>query len=133
MNLRTHISKQGTLFFAGRTAENNEELIAQVKPTEVVFHTKAPGSPFVNIKGAPQHGDLKEAAILCARYSRDYKQNKTDIIIHRFLGKNIKKSKLMKIGTFGVRNVKVIKVKKENIINFEANPAKKGQLMELLK
>jgi len=39
----------------------------------------------------------------------------------------------MKIGTFGVRNVKVIKVKKENIINFEANPAKKGQLMELLK
>jgi predicted ribosome quality control (RQC) complex YloA/Tae2 family protein len=133
MNFRTHISKQGTLFLAGRTAENNEELISQIKPTENVFHTKSPGSPFVNIKGIPKLGDLKEAAIMCARYSRDWKKNQSDILIHRFFGKEIKKSKFMKLGTFGVRNAKTIKVKKDDIINFKSNPAKKGELKELLE
>lgn len=133
MKLRTHISKQGTLFFAGRTDENNEELISQVKPTEEVFHTKAAGSPFVNIKGIPKLGDIKEAATLCARYSRDWKKNKTDIIIHQFKGKDISKSKLMKTGTFGVKNIKLIKIKKEEIELFKPNPAKKGQLMEFEK
>lgn len=132
MNLRTYISKQGTLFLAGRTDENNEELIAQVKPTEEVFHTKAAGSPFLNIKGSAKHGDIKEAAIMCARYSREWKTNKNDIIIHRFLGSNIHKSRNMKTGTFGVKKVKLIKVKKIDILNFEARPAKKGELMELL-
>jgi predicted ribosome quality control (RQC) complex YloA/Tae2 family protein len=133
MKLRTHISKQGTLFLAGRTDENNEELMSQVKPTESVFHTKAAGSPFVNIKGIPKEGDIKEAAILCARYSRDWKKNKTDIIIHQFKGKDISKSKLMKTGTFGVKNIRIIKVKKEEIEIFKSNPAKKGQLMEFEK
>ncbi|MDA3836054.1 MAG: NFACT RNA binding domain-containing protein [Nanoarchaeota archaeon] len=133
MNLRTHISKQGTLFLAGRSDANNEELIAQVKPKEEVFHTKAPGSPFLNIKGIPKHGDIKEAAIMCARYSRDWKQGQEDIMIHRFLGKDIHKSKSMKTGTFGVRAAKIIKVSKIDIINFEATPAKKGQLMEFEK
>jgi len=130
MNLRTHISKQGTLFLAGRTDANNEELISQVKPNEEVFHTKAAGSPFLNIKGVHKYGDIKEAAIMCARYSRDWKQNQNDIIIHRFLGSNINKSKNMKIGTFGVKKVKLIKVKKIDILNFIPRPAKKGELME---
>ncbi len=133
MKLRTHLSKQGTLFLAGRTAENNEELINQAKPNEEVFHTKAPGSPFVNIKGNPKLGDLKEAATMCARYSRDWKQNQSNILIHRFLGKDIRKNRLMKTGTFGVKKAKTIKVKKEDIINFEANPAKKGELKEILE
>lgn len=132
MNLRTHISKQGTLFLAGRTDANNEELISQTKPNEEVFHTRAAGSPFLNIKGDAKRGDIKEAAIMCARYSRDWRENKNDIIIHRFNGSNIHKSKNMKIGTFGVRKVKLIKVKKIDILNFEAMPAKKGELMELL-
>lgn len=133
MNLRTHISKQGTLFLAGRTDANNEELISQVRPNEEVFHTKAAGSPFLNIKGKPKHGDIKEAAIMCARYSRDWKQNQSDIIIHRFLGKDIHKSKFMKTGTFGVKALKIIKVSKIDILNFEVIPAKKGQLMEFEK
>ena len=133
MKLRTHISKQKTLFLAGRTDKNNEDLIAQVKPEELVFHTKAPGSPFVNIKGIPKEGDIIEAAIMCARYSRDWKKNKGDIAIHKFIGKNIKKSKLMKTGTFGVKSPDSIKVKEEQIKNFKSNPAKKGQLMEFEK
>lgn len=133
MNLRTHISKQGTLFLAGRTDKNNEELISQVKPSELVFHTKAPGSPFVNIKGVPKEGDVKEASILCARYSRDWKKSKNDILIHEFKGNSISKSKSMKTGTFGVGRAKDILVKKEEIESFVARPAKKGELMEFEK
>ena len=131
MKFRSHLSKQGTIFFAGRNDKNNEELIAEVKPEEYVFHTKATGSPFVLIKGIPKHGDLKEAAIVCARYSRDWKKTQGDITIHKFLGKNIYKTKGMKIGTFGVNNIKIIKVKKNEIINFNSNPIQKGRLKEL--
>jgi len=130
MKFRAHLSKQGTIFFAGRTDKNNEELIAEVKPDEFVFHTRASGSPFVLIKGIPKHGDLKEAAIVCARYSRDWKKTQGDIIVHKFLGKDIHKTKEMKLGTFGVRNAKVIKVKKNDIINFNSNPIQKGRLNE---
>jgi len=109
----------GTIILAGRNAENNEELIKQVNPLEEVFHTAAPGSPFVNIKGKPKKGDIKRAAIFCARYSKDWKKNKKEVLIHRFKGKNIYKTKDMELGTFGVKKIKIIKVKKEDIELFE--------------
>ncbi len=130
MRFRTHLSKQGTIFFAGRNDQNNEELISEAKPEEYVFHTKAPGSPFVLIKGIPKHGDLKEAAIVASRYSRNWKQNPGDIVVHKFQGKDIYKTKQMKIGTFGVKNANTIKVKKNDIINFNSNPVQKGRLKE---
>ena len=132
MNLRTHLSKQGTLFLAGRNDETNEELISQVKSTEYVFHTENAGSPFVNIKGIPKENDLKEAAIMCARYSRDWKKNKSNVLVHYFFGKDISKSKLMKLGTFGVKKIKTIKITKEEIESFVLFPIKKQKLMELL-
>jgi len=112
---REHITNNGTLILAGKSAENNEELISQVGPDEDVFHTKAKGSPFVNIKGEAKRGDVKEAAIMCARYSQDWRDHKTDIIVHRFRGKDISKDKAMKTGTFGVKSVKNIKVLKKDI------------------
>jgi len=115
MNFRKHISKQGTLFLAGRSDENNEELIKQVGKEEEVFHTVSAGSPFVNIKGEAKRGDIKEAAIFCARYSRDWKKNRKDVAVHRFIGKDIFKHRLMKKGTFGIKKFKLIKVKKEEI------------------
>lgn len=131
MNLRKHISKNGTLFLAGRTAKSNEELISQVKPEELVFHTASPGSPFVNIKKTALKGDIKEAAILCARYSRDWKKNKSDVEVHMFKGKDVFKNKTMKTGTFGVKTFKKIKIKKEDIESFKPKPAKKGDLIRL--
>jgi predicted ribosome quality control (RQC) complex YloA/Tae2 family protein len=131
--IRTHISNKGTLFLAGRTDETNEILMSQVKPNELIFHTEMPGSPFVNIKGELKEGDVEEAAIMCARYSRDYKKHKDDVKVHYFLGKNTRKSKFMKTGTFGVKKVKEIIVKLKDIEEFKANPAKKGQLMEFQK
>lgn len=130
---RTHISKQGTLFLAGRTDAINEALMAQIKLNEIIFHTEMAGSPFVNIKGEPKEGDLEEAAIMCARYSRDYKKNQGSVDIHYFLGKDTHKSKHMRTGTFGVKKAKTINVKIKDIQNFTANPAKKGQLMEFQK
>lgn len=110
---REHITKNGTLILAGKSAENNEELIAQVKPNEEVFHTEASGSPFVNVKGKAEKGDVKEAAIFCARYSQDWRDHKKDVIVHRFKGKDVYKDKRMKAGTFGIRGkAKKIKVKK---------------------
>ena len=114
-NFRKLITENETSILAGRDAKNNEELIAQVKPDEEVFHTAAVGSPFVNIKGKPKRGDIEEAAIFCAKYSKDWKTNQSDVIIHRFLGKDIYKTKDMNLGTFGVKKRKVIKVKKELI------------------
>jgi len=119
MNFRKFVTKQGTLIFIGRDAENNEELIKQVRDKEEVFHTESPGSPFVNIKGKLKGGDGKIAAILCAKYSRTWKENKKDIIVHRFKGKDIYKSKEMKIGTFGVKKFRKMKVKRADIRNFE--------------
>ena len=119
IKLREFETKAGTKILAGRDAESNEVLVNQAKPNEEVFHTKAPGSPFANIKGKPKRGDIKQAAILCARYSRDWKKNKKDVEVHRFKGKNIYKIKTMKTGTFGVKKIKIMKVKKKDIIQFE--------------
>ncbi|MBU4070498.1 MAG: DUF814 domain-containing protein [Nanoarchaeota archaeon] len=121
MKFREYITKQGTLVLAGKNARNNEELIEQIKPFEEVFHTAAPGSPFVNIKGKPKKGDINQAAIFCARYSHDWRDNQKDVEVHRFKGKDIFKSKTMKLGTFGVKNLKKTKIKKEDIIKFIKN------------
>jgi len=119
VKFREFETSAGTILLAGRNAENNEELVKQSKPNEEVFHTKTPGSPFVNIKGKPKRGDLKKAATFCARYSRDWKTNRKDVEVHRFKGKDIAKIKGMKTGTFAVKKVKIMKIKKEDIIKFE--------------
>jgi len=113
--LRKITLKSGTIVLAGKDAKSNEELIKQVEPNEEVFHTATTGSPFVNIKSKPKFGDVKKAATICARYSQDWRDNKSDVFVHRFKGKNIYKGKKMKTGTFGVRKFKVIKIKKRAI------------------
>src|SRR3989344_6019419 len=117
VKFRQYISRQGTLFLAGRDENSNEELIKQAEKDEEVFHTATAGSPFVNIKGKAKAGDIKEAVVFCAKYSREWKKNKKDVLVHRFLGQDIYKGKGMKKGTFGVKKFKVIKVKKEEIEN----------------
>ena len=105
----------GARILAGKDSESNEALITQAGQTEEIFHTALPGSPFVNIKGKAKKEDIKDAAIFCARYSRDWKKNKKDVIIHWFKGKDVYKEKGMKAGTFGVKKFKVIKVKKAEV------------------
>lgn len=115
LNFRKMTTSSGKLVLAGRDAKNNEKLIEQARKDEIILHTAAPGSPFVNIKGKANQKDIKEAAIFCAKYSQDWRNNKKDVVIHQFKGKDIYKNKLMKLGTFGVRKKKLIKVKKSEI------------------
>ena len=117
-NFRRTLTSSGKGMLAGKNAEQNEQVIKQVKEDELVLHTKKPGSPFVNIKGEASKEDIKEAAIFCVKYSQAWKKaktkpNKTEV--HVFLGKNIFKEKSMKTGTFGVKKLKKIIVKKEEI------------------
>jgi len=118
MRFREFKSSSGKLVLAGKNAENNEELVNQAGKNEDVFHTAAAGSPFVNIKGKSNKKDRKEAAIFCASKSQDWRDNKSDVEVHLFAGKDIYKEKGMEIGTFGVRKFKTIKIKKKEIEEF---------------
>jgi predicted ribosome quality control (RQC) complex YloA/Tae2 family protein len=121
-NFRKGLTSSGKVMLAGKNAEQNEQVIKQVSEDEVVLHTKAPGSPFVNIKNEDQKislKDLKEAAVFCAKYSQVWKKSKMkkDVEVHVFKGKDIFKIKGMKLGTFGVKKLKKIIVKKEELLD----------------
>ena len=119
---RRFFTSSGKLILAGKDAETNEKLVEQTGKDEIVLHTKQAGSPFVNIKlngkEKTSKKDIKEAAIFCALYSRDWKKNKKDVEVHWFKGKDIFKNKEMKLGTFLVKKFKAINVKKEEIEKF---------------
>jgi predicted ribosome quality control (RQC) complex YloA/Tae2 family protein len=122
MKFREYILKSGILVLAGKTAENNEELVSQVQPNEEVFHTSKPGSPFVNIKSEKfSEKDRRETAIFCASKSQDWRDNKSNVEVHYFKGKDISKNKSMKTGTFSVKKFKKILVKKKDIEEFIKN------------
>jgi len=114
-NFRKFTTSSGKIVLGGRSGENNEKLIEQVEADEIVLHTKAPGSPFVNIKGKASKKDIREAAVFCARFSHDWRDNKKNVVVHYFKGKDIHKEKGMKTGTFAVGKFKETIVKKEEI------------------
>lgn len=119
MKFRKFETSSGKKVLAGKDAKSNEELIKQVEDNEIVLHTSKPGSPFVNIKSKkPAKTDIKEAGIFCASKSQDWRDNKKDVEVHYFHGKDIFKKKEMKLGTFGVKKFKVIKIKKKEIEKF---------------
>jgi predicted ribosome quality control (RQC) complex YloA/Tae2 family protein len=105
----------------GKDKESNDFLVKRFKDKEnIILHTAEPGSPFCIINNLiPSQKDVKEAAIICAKYSQDWRDNKKDVIVHIFTGKDVSKRIWMKTGTFGVKNFKKTRVKKEDIIKFE--------------
>lgn len=118
MRFREFTTSSGKEVLAGKNAANNEELVEQVGANEDVFHTAAPGSPFVNIKGRSNAKDRKEAAVFCAAKSQDWRDNKSDVVVHQFKGRDIQKIKGMKLGTFRVKRKKKVLVKKKEIEKF---------------
>lgn len=121
VTFRKFQTSSGKQVLAGKSAENNEELVAQIQENEIVLHTKLPGSPFCNIKADENKvskKDLKESAVFCAKYSQDWRDNHGPVIVHYFLGEDIYKLKSMKSGTFGVKNTKEIAIKKQEILEF---------------
>lgn len=120
-NFRKYTTSSGKLVVGGKNAEMNEALVNQAAKNEYVLHTKAPGSPFCNIKEDSKKvskDDLYETAVFCVKYSQAWKKAKVkkDVEVHIFLGKDIFKEKDMKIGTFGVKKFKTVTVKKDDVV-----------------
>lgn len=125
MNFREFITKKGTKVLIGKNKEQNETLVKKFKgKNNIIMHTIAPGSPFCIITEKLKIGDKKQVAIVCAKYSRDWRDNKRDVKVHYFSGKDVYKRREMEIGTFGVKKAKVIKVKKRDIVRFENEKTK---------
>ena len=120
MKFREFTTSSGKKVLAGKNAEQNDELVKQyLGKSNKLFHTEASGSPFCIIEDLkPTKKDLEETAIFCASKSQDWRDNKKDVIVHVFSGKETYKTKGMKAGMFGVNKYKEMKVSKKKIEEF---------------
>lgn len=117
---REFITSSKKVILCGKSAEQNEKLMNEFKGKEnTILHTASPGSGFCVIAEKSSKEDIKEAAIFCACYSQDWRDNKRDVLVHVFSGKNVYKRKPMKLGTFGVKKRKEIKINKRDILKLK--------------
>lgn len=118
MNYRWFFTSEGKLVVGGKSEEQNEIVLKYFsKPNYTIMHTTSPGSPFMIIQTEePSKNDLNECAMFCACFSKEWKSGNKLISIDIFSGKDVYKTKTMKVGTFGVKNRKQIKVKPELVI-----------------
>ena len=119
VSFREYVTSGGLRVLGGKSAENNDELINRAGMNDVVLHTSAPGSPFVNVGEKPSKKDLKEAGVFCAKYSQDWRDGKRDVIVNVFLRKDMNKSSKMKAGLWSVKKQEEMRVKKEDVLKFE--------------
>ena len=118
MKFREFVTKSGAKIIWGKDAESNEELMEKFKgKPNTIIHTVAPGSPFCVIEnGNPIVEDIHAGAAVVARYSQDWRDNKSDVKVNVFTGKDVYKKKKMPTGTFGVKKSRTIIVKKKDIL-----------------
>jgi predicted ribosome quality control (RQC) complex YloA/Tae2 family protein len=119
---REFVLSSGTNIFLGKNADNNDKLVESFKGKDnKILHTVSPGSPFCVIdKINPSKEEIYEAGVICSAKSQYWRDNKSDVELHLFSGKEIKKPILAKTGTWKIiSKPKVIKVKKKDIINWE--------------
>jgi len=122
MKPRESVLESGTKIFLGKNSKNNDELIELYRGKEnIILHTAKPGSPFCVIdKLNPTRNEIKKSAIMCASKSQDWRDNKKNVIIHIFTGKDVHKKRNMKTGTWEIKlKPKLIKVKKKEIEELE--------------
>lgn len=118
-NFRKFVSSSGLEIFGGKSAKNNDELVFSASADDVLLHTSEPGSPFVNVGNSPSKNDVSEAVVFCAKYSQDWRNAKRDIIVNKFMRRDMNKSPKMKAGTWNVSKQEKVKVKKADILKFE--------------
>lgn len=107
----------GARFLLGKDEESNDRLMRLFKgKASTILHTQAPGSPFCVVEKQVFEGDIYAAATACARYSQDWRDNKKDIKVNVFTGKDISKPKGAKPGLWHVGNSRTIIVKKKDIL-----------------
>ena len=117
MKFRKFILPSGTEIHLGKDAESNDELMKKFRGKgNIILHTVAPGSPFCVIDSLdPSLQDLSTSGAYCARFSKHWRDNKKDVKISVFTGKDVYKDKDMEVGTWGVKKAKTKTIKKENI------------------
>ncbi len=120
-NYRWFFTSNNVLVVGGKSDDQNEIVLKNFgKPEYIVLHTTKPGSPFMIIQSEkPSKKDIEEAAIFTGCFSQQWKDSNTknNIDIDIFKGRDIYKTKLMKLGTFGVKNKeKIIKIKPELVL-----------------
>ena len=120
MVFREFITSSGKKVLAGKNAEQNDELVKEfLGKSNKLFHTAEPGSPFCVFEDLRLNKkDLEETAIFCASKSQDWRDNRRDVVVHVFSGKETYKTKGMKAGMFGVNKYKEVKVPKKKIEEF---------------
>jgi predicted ribosome quality control (RQC) complex YloA/Tae2 family protein len=126
VNFREYITTSGLRVLGGKSSETNDDLVNQANPKEVLLHTDAPGSPFVNVGENPTKNDLNEAAVFCAKYSQDWRDGKNDVVVNKFKRSDMNKEVKMKAGTWGVKKQEKIKVKKSDILKYEKDLRSEG-------
>jgi len=122
MKPREFILSTGTKILLGKNAENNDELVKKFKGKEnIILHTVEPGSPFCVIeKLKPTKEEIYLSGSICAAKSQDWRDNKSDVEMHLFSGKDIRKPLIKKTGTWKIKGKpKVIKIKKKDIEKLE--------------
>ncbi len=121
MKFREIETTSGVKIVLGKDAKSNEELVKEFKgKPNVILHTASPGSPFCVIKElGPSKKDIATSGAICARYSQAWRDNNENVEINVFTGKDVYKRKGMKVGTFGVKKSKKIKIKRGKIEKFK--------------
>jgi predicted ribosome quality control (RQC) complex YloA/Tae2 family protein len=118
MKTREFTLHSGIKIFLGKDSKSNDELVKLYeKKSNIILHTAKPGSPFCVIeKLKPTKEEIKESAVICASKSQDWRDNKKNVIVHIFTGKDVYKEKNMKTGTWGLKKKpRIILIKKEEI------------------
>lgn len=117
MEFRKYTLKTGKSILLGKNAENNDELVKKYKgKSNIILHTATPGSPFCVMDfEKPSKEEIYESAVVCASKSQDWRENQSDVKVHRFTGKDVKKGLIKKVGTWNVKTFEEIKAKKEDI------------------
>ena len=117
---REIILDSGTRLILGKDEESNDALMKKFRgKNNIILHTLAPGSPFCVIDKMVFEGDIYATGVICARYSQDWRDNKEDVKVSVFTGKDISKPKEVKTGTWKVKKAKSITIKKEDILKIE--------------
>ncbi len=121
---RTLKTSSGIIFFLGRDETSNDILMKEFegKPN-TILHTVAPGSPFCVMESLDfLKKDLKEAAIVCASKSQDWRNNHKAVVLHVFTGQQVAKPKGAKPGLWMIKSrPKEIKTTKKDIEEYIMN------------
>ncbi len=119
VNFREYVTNSGLRVLGGKSSETNDELVNDAGSKDVMLHTSAPGSPFVNVGESPSKQDLKEAAVFCAKFSQEWRNTRKDVVVNMFKRSDMNKEVKMKSGTWGVKKQEKIKVKAVDILKYE--------------